>query len=324
MDIIEKNQTSLPYVVSERTADTLKESLSDNTKRAYRSDLLQFAQWLTLDGRPTAPVYDPGTVADYLTFMDEQDKAMATIERHTRAICWAHRVKAEPSPTQTELVKSLLKAIRRKRVKEKRPTASTSKAPATVDVIRAMLMHCQGKSLLEIRDRAILLVGFSGALRRSELVALQSEDIRINGKGADLFIASSKTDQYGRGEIVSIMRSENRDTCPVLALVDWFNASGITVGSAFCRIRRGNNIQESALSDKSVADIIKKYCHLAGLKPFDFSGHSLRSGMLTSAAEAGADLITLAQHARHKSTNTTMHYIRHANRYKNNPTEGLL
>ena len=217
----------------------------------------------------------------------------------------------------------MIKAVQRKRVEEKRPTASTSKAPATVAVLRALVSHCDSERLIGVRDRALLLVGFAAALRRSELVALHVEDVCITGHGADIKIRSSKTDQFGKGEIISITRGHG-ETCPVMAFVTWINRSDIVSGAVFRRILKGDRVQPGALSGRSVANTVKRYCQLSGLNPAQFSGHSLRSGMLTSAAEAGADLVPLAQHARHTNTTTTMHYIRHANRYKNNPTAGLL
>ena len=310
-------------VVSNETAEILKESLSPNTKAAYRSDLRSFAAWLDLTEQPPTLPHNPGTVADYITHLDGLDRAMATIRRHLRALSWLHTVKGFDSPCKNLVVKTMVKAVQRKRVKENRPTVSTSKAPATVDVLRAMLAHCDQDKATGVRDRALLLVGFAAALRRSELVALQVDDVRITGQGADIKIRSSKTDQFGQGEIVSITRGHG-DTCPVLALAAWLNHSGIKSGAIFRRVRKGGQVQPGALSDRSVADIIKRCCFGAGLNPAEYSGHSLRSGMLTSAAESGADLIRLAQHARHTNTATTMHYIRHANRYKDNPTAGLL
>ncbi len=324
MDITTQSGSNISgVVVSEHTAELLKDSLSPNTKAAYRSDLRSLAGWLNSENIDSALPYNPGTVADYISHLDYIDRSIATIRRHVRAVSWLHTVKGFDTPTRSVVVKSVVKALMRRRVANNRPTTSTSKSPATVEVLRALICHCDSDTLTGVRDKALLLVGFAAALRRSELVALQVDDVQITGQGADIKIRSSKTDQYGHGETVSITRGTGI-TCPVLSLVAWFNQSGVARGAIFRRVRKGGRVQSEALSDRSVADIIKRCCYAAGLNPATYSGHSLRSGMLTSAAESGADLIPLAQHARHKNTATTMHYIRHANRYKNNPTSGLL
>ena len=292
-------------VVSEQTAEILKDSLSQNTKAAYRSDLRSFASWRDLAGVAADLPYNPGTIADYITHLDSINRAMTTIRRHLRALSWLHAVKGFDSPVKSIVVRSMIKAVQRKRVKEKRPTASSSKSPATFDILRVMVSQCDCERLTGVRDKALLLIGFAAALRRSELVALHVSDIQITGPGADIKIRSSKTDQFGHvGETVSICRGSG-DTCPVLSLLAWLNQSGIKSGPVFRAIRKGGQIKETALSDRSVADKIKHFCFIAGLNPDFYSGHSLRSGMLTSAAEAGADLVRLAQHARHKNTNTT-------------------
>ena len=303
----------------------LEKSVKSATLAAYQSDLNQYQKWVD-DRRieQTLP-HQSTVVAEYVLFLDESDKSLSTIKRHVQAISWLHRLNgcADYNPIKTQLVRSTLQGVINDRIEQGRPTAATSKKPARVNVIRAMLAHCDPLTVIGSRDRALLLVGFAGALRRSELVALQVSDIFITDEGADIRIRSSKTDKTGRGEVVSIVRGHGA-TCPVLALVQWYEKSGITSGPVFRRVLRGEKIQEQAISCRTVANKIKRFCRLSGLDPSEFSGHSLRSGMLTSAAEKGADLIPLAQHARHINESQTMHYIRQANRFKNNPTRGLL
>ena len=323
MELITQQGSNLSAIVSSRTAENLKQSIPPNTAAAYRSGLKSFRAWLDQENIPDTLPHSPVIVADYMSHLDAIGRALSTISRNMWVINRYHKIHGYEPPTGSAIVQHNRKGIINIRKNEKRPTTSTSKAPATVDILQAMLRFCDIETLSGLRDKAILLIGFSGAFRRSELVAIHVSDITITGPGADIKINSSKTDQHGQGEIISICRGSGY-SCPVMALVSWLNQSGIKNGALFRRIRKGGQLQTAALSDRSVANIIKKFCFESGLNPVHYSGHSLRSGMLTSAAENGADLIQLSQHARHKNTNQTMHYIRHANRYKNNPTEGLL
>ena len=328
MDLVKQQHTILYPVVNERTADILKKYASNpNTQKAYQSDLNHYQGWITANRRDADLPHCAGMIADYLEDLDRQEFTINTMKRRLAAISVYHQAKGhtyENNPTGSFLVRKIMESLRRKRLAEDRPVSPVSKQPARVDIIRAAVAHCASDTLIGLRDKAVLLIGFSGALRRSELVALRVCDVQINIQGADLFIKDGKGDKKGEGETVSITRSASLDVCPVAALVEWLNGAGITSGPIFRSIRKGGRLQDKALSCKSVANLIKKQCFLLGLNPADFGAHSLRSGLLTSAAEAGADGVTLSQHARHKDPKQTMIYIQHANRYKNNPTAGLL
>ena len=308
--------------VSERTRENIKHSISANTKKSYKADLKHFRKWLDESARVFSLPISPGTIADYISDLDKLDFALSTIERRLNAISWLHRVN-EVNQESSRVVSMTFQGIKRTRADTGKKTASTSKRPLMVNELKTLVSLIDTGKLSGNRDKALLLVGFASALRRSELVSLRVEDIRITGPGADITIRRSKTDQTGEGQTISIVRG-SPGLCPVMALVDWYRVAGITTGSVFVRVRMGERITREAITGKTYANTIKKYCELAGLDPREYSGHSTRSGMLTSAAENGADLIPLAQHARHKTTNQTMHYIRQANRYKNNPTQGLL
>ena len=302
----------------------INHSISSSTKKAYQSDLKHFKQWIDDSSREFSLPVQPGIIADYVSDLDSMNFALTTIERRLNAISWMHRVNdLDEVHTSNRVVSMTLKGIRRARAENGRKTTATSKRPLMVDELKALVSLIDTDKLSGIRDKALLLFGWSSALRRGELVALRMEDITITGPGADIAIRKSKTDQTGQGQTVSIVRG-SPGLCPVIALLDWFKASGIKSGPVFVRIRIGGNLTREAITGRTYADTLKKYCELAGLDPTQYSGHSSRSGMLTSAAEMGCDLIPLAQHARHKNTNQTMHYIRKANRFKNNPTEGLL
>lgn len=318
---VNRNELSVNTMTSS-TIQKLRKSVSENTLKSYRSDLKSFFAWLDDHGIEHQLPHCVETVCNFASWCDDKDYALSTIERRVQAISWIHRKHDVNSPTKNPLVSELMAGIRNGRAEDGRKTTVYSKQPATSDMVRDMVRQC-GDDITGIRDRALLLVGFASALRRSELTFLRVEDITILPQGADIFIRKSKTDQGGHGEMVSITRSGS-EFCPVVALVEWLKASKISEGYLLRRISRAKNVLCYGLSDKTVANKVKEYAEKSGYNPSAVSGHSLRSGMLTSAAENGADLIPLSQHARHKSVTQTMHYIRKANRYKNNPTDGLL
>lgn len=309
--------------MSDSTIENLRSHISKNTSKSYKSDLRHFSAWLSDENRPVDLPHRPETIADYISYLDDCDYAVRTIERRIQAISWLHAINDyHPSPTKTDLVRKVFTGSKKRRAENGRQTSVRSKEPATVDIIIDLMSYC-GSDINGIRDKALLLIGWAGALRRSELVSLLASDITITAKGADIFIRRSKTDQTGKGQTVSITKSQT-DNCPIRALMAWLQVSGIRSGYLFRRMYKGGKVSEFGLSDRTVANLVKHYCQLAGYNETAFSGHSLRSGLLTSAAENGSDLIPLAQHARHSDMNQTMHYIRKANRYKNNPTSGLL
>ena len=205
MNLIETTSTLSPSVaVSTRTAENLKQSIAPATLAAYRSNLKTYSAWLNFGGLSADLPHQPETVADYASHLDEQGRAVSTIESHLQAISWFHRVSGFESPTKSQIVRTNKQGLMRGRVQDNRPTTATSKAPATVDVLRAMVGHCDTTTINGVRDKALLLVGFSAALRRSELVALQVDDVSVTGQGADIKIRSSKTDQHGKGELITI------------------------------------------------------------------------------------------------------------------------
>ena len=176
--------------------------------------------------------------------------------------------------------------------------------------------------LATIRDRALLLIGFAGAFRRSELVGLNADDIEETPEGLRITVRSSKTDQEGHGHVIAIPRG--MIACPVAALRDWLEAAAVTEGPVFRPIAKGGRIQPTRLTDRSVADIVKAHARRAGLDPKQFAGHSLRSGFLTSAAARGASIFKMGDQSRHKSMDTLRGYVRDAEIFKRHAGEGLL
>ena len=310
--------------LSDESRENLKHSLSDRTVKEYRSDLRQYAEWIAdmpLLYRSELP-HSPEMVSNWLSDMNAAGLSVSTLKRRLRAVSWIHKNHGHESPGNSVLVKTTMSGIMRRRAASGQTNTATSKTALGMSDLKVMCRKCDKHSLSGIRDIALLTLGFAGALRRSELVALQVSDVTVTGKGADIRVRRSKTDQYGEGATVSVVRGSG-ELCPVAALVTWLKASGITEGFIFRRIRRGGQVQETGVTGRTVADVIKKTAKAAGLDASKLSAHSLRSGLLTTAAEQGADLIQLQQHARHSDPKQTAHYIRHANRYKNNPTEGM-
>ena len=177
-------------------------------------------------------------------------------------------------------------------------------------------------AIAALRDRALLLLGFGGAFRRSELVALDVADIAETKDGLLVTIRRSKTDQEGRSTLVAVVRG--KIACPIAALIAWLTAAGISDGPVFRPITKGGRVRPTRLTDRSVANIVKYHAARLGLDPTAFSGHSLRAGFLTSAAARGASLFKLADVSRHKSMDTLRGYIRDAEVFKDHAGQGLL
>ena len=258
----------------------------------------------------------PSTVAAFLAHEANRGCRPSTLGRRLAAIRNAHRLNGIEPPTDTENVKTTLRGIRRTF-----GTAQNRKAPATAEKARAMARSVSG-SLSGKRDRAILLLGFAGAFRRSELVALEVADLESIPGGLRINIRRSKTDQEGQGKAIGIPFGSN--DCPVEAVHTWLAASGIVEGPIFRSIDRYGRLSVKRLSGRSVANIVKKYAKLAGLEPKSFSGHSLRSGFLTSAAANGASIFKMMDLSRHKSADALRGYVSDADLLRNHAGLGLL
>jgi site-specific recombinase XerD len=285
------------------------------TRRAYRTDFRIFSAWCQerdLDPLPALPA----TVAAYLAYEVGQNLRPSTLGRRLAAIQYTHRRAGHEPPTNAETVKATLRGIRRTL-----GIARARKTPATASTAKAMARSVPD-SLVGIRDRAILLLGFAGAFRRSELVALDVADIRPSDGGLRVTIRRSKVDQEGEGATIAIARGST--DCPARALAAWLNAAGICEGPVFRPINRVGNVSSARLNDRSVANIVKQYAQRVGLDAKMFSGHSLRSGFLTSAAANGASIFKMMDVSRHKSADTLRGYVQDAELFKNHAGTGLL
>jgi site-specific recombinase XerD len=288
---------------------------SPATRRAYRSDFEIFRLWCEAKRLSPLPA-SAEAVAAFLAFDVRSGTKPTTLTRRLAAIRFAHTLAGHPSPTASEAVKATLQGIKRTFRHSPR-----RKAPATSDKMAAMVA-LTSDGLRDLRDRALLLLGFAGAFRRSELVALNLEDLEFCEHGLLVTIRKSKTDQEGDGATIAIARGSG--ACPVNALLDWIAASQIASGPIFRPVSKKGRVLNRRLSDRAVADLVKAYARRAGLKAGDFSAHSLRSGFLTSAARRGASIFKMMDVSRHKSVETLRGYVRDAELFRDHAGSNLL
>jgi site-specific recombinase XerD len=291
------------------------EEKSPGTRRAYASDWRAFSAWCSERGLESLPAL-PSTLARFLSAQATGGLKSSTIGRRAAAVADYHRMNNHESPANVEAVKATVRGIRRSI-----GCAPVRKSAATADVIGEMLKHCP-ETLTGLRDRALLSLGFAGAFRRSELVGLRVEDLTSTPDGLRVMIRKSKTDQDALGQEIGILRGVR--IRPVAAVEAWLAASGITSGFIFRPILKGGRLQEKALSGHSAAGIVKAYAKRAGLDPALFAGHSLRSGLLTSGAEAGASVWKLVEISRHKSIDTLQGYIRRSDLFREHATAAFM
>lgn len=299
----------------EATASYLAREKAPATRRAYRSDMALFSAWCASRGLSALPAR-PETVAVFLGSQAKGGVKAATLSRRVAAIRNAHRAEGLDSPTDLEQVRAVVRGIRRTI-----GTAPTKKAPATAERVLAMVQVAP-VSLLGLRDRALLLVGFAGAFRRSELAGLAVNDLEEVAEGLRVTMRRSKTDQEGAGRVVPIPRGAV--ACPVAAVRAWLEAAGITEGPVFRSMGKGGRVLQGALSTRSIGQIVQGYADRIGLNPKEFGGHSLRAGFLTSAAARGANLFRLMDQSGHRSVETVRCYVRRAEEFKDHAGVGLL
>jgi len=285
-------------------------SRATNTDRAYRTGWDQFTRWCETHGRESLPA-SAETVALYVADLASTHKP-ATIDARLAAISAAHRAAGHGSPTKAEAVRLVRRGVRRTL-----GTAQRQVRPVTVADLRAMV-DAIGDGPAGCRDRALLLLGFAGALRRSELVGLDVADVVEGPEGLTVTLRRSKTDQEGAGRTVGIPYGSNPATCPVRAWRAWLEAGRITEGPAFRPIDRHSNIGTARLGDQSVAVILKRHAERAGMDPATVAGHSLRAGLATAAAAAGVPERVIANTTGHKGTAMLRRYIREGSLFREN------
>jgi site-specific recombinase XerD len=316
ISILEPNTLAAHEELSEASRDFGSAALSANTTRAYKADWKEFQAWCVARQRSSLPAI-PSTVANFASTLAGDGKKVPTIARKLAAIRFFHRAADMDNPADHAGVAAILKGIRRTV-----GTAPLQKAPATVDVIHALLARIKPDTLQGKRDRALLLLGFAGAFRRSELVAINVENLTFSDEGVDVFLPKSKTDQEGKGQSVAVLNGKALK--PADKLKEWLGAAGIVAGPIFRRINRGDHLADDALTSQSVALIVKRYAEAAGLDVAKLSGHSLRAGFVTSAAENRASISRIMEVTRHRDPRTVETYVRRADRFKDHAGDGFL
>ncbi|WP_244424663.1 site-specific integrase [Methylobacterium nodulans] len=288
----------------------LRDSLADSSLRAYRSDLAQFTAW-----GGTIPASDR-TLATYLAHHAESH-SVATLTRWLASLAKAHRAAGLPSPTSSELVRATLRGIKRRK-----GTAQDQAAPLLRDDL-VQVLNGLGDGLKDVRDRALLLLGFAGAFRRSELVGLDTDDLEPVRQGLIVHLRRSKTDPLGAGRKVGIPHGRTRH-CPVAAVELWLSRSGITQGPLFRGLNRHGQLLAGRLSGEAVSVIVKERVQAAGYDPAPYSGHSLRAGFATSAAQVGVSSVKIRAQTGHASDAMLGRYIRDAELFLGNAALALL
>lgn len=284
----------------------LKARHSETTRRVYAADALRFRDWCVSSHLSPLPA-EPQSVALFVASEIQRGINPRTISRRLAAIRHLHREAGLLDPTAAEVVRAVLAGARRTV-----GCAPRQAAPATAGAVEKMLGTCDD-SLQGRRDRLLLSLGFGGAFRRSELVALDVADIEVVEHGLRVLVRRSKTDQTAQGQYVPV--ADGPRTRIKAALEAWLAAAGITEGPIFRPVAKGGKVLCSRLSDRSVAIVVKHRAALAGLDPAKFSGHSLRRGWITSAAEAGADVLRIMDVSRHRRVETIRGYIQRANEF---------
>jgi site-specific recombinase XerD len=298
----------------EAAADFIAASKATATRRAYASDWRDFAAWCTAHQQTELPAA-PATVAAYLGALASAGAKVSTVRRRCAAIGDAHRRGGHDNPAGHAGVKATLAGIARTL-----GAPPAKKAAITADLLAKALRRIP-QDLAGLRDRALILTGFAAALRRSELVALDVADVARHPKGLVLTIRRSKTDQAGAGCTKAI--PHGRKLHAVQALDAWLAAAKIAAGAVFRGVR-GDRVLGGRLCAHQVARIVQKRAAAAGLDPTLFAGHSLRSGYISSAAEQGASLVSIAAHADHKKIDTTRGYVQIADAFRDHSGKGFL
>jgi site-specific recombinase XerD len=300
----------------ERTRKSLHDAVPPNTRRAYEGDLRRFAAWCTGAGLAAMPAA-PGTIVLYMRHLADAGAKVSTIDRALAAVCSAHKRAGHASPWEDPMVADMRVALRREL--GARPT----KKRAADDEILRKLLGVLPPTLLGLRDRALLTLGWAAALRRSELVGLDVGDVTMAPKGLVVLIRGSKTDQERRGEEIPVFLSNLAENCPVRSLRAWLDASGIASGAIFRTLgRRG--VLGLRLAPAAVAERVQHWASVAGLDATTFAGHSLRRGFITTAARKGKAMDSIQVVSRHRNLATLLGYIEHETLHERGAGEGLL
>ena len=298
----------------ESTLNNLKSSRANNTLRAYKSDFKDFEAFCYKHSLNSLPS-EPKIISLYLTHLSKNSK-ISTLRRRLVSISMVHKLKGYYLDTKHPIIVENLMGIKRVM-----GSIQKSKKPILINHLKSIINVINNKNIDELkkfRDKSIILIGFGGGFRRSELISIDHEDLEFVTEGLKITIRRSKTDQFGEGMIKGLPYFSNKIYCPVNNLKKWLEISKIKSGPIFRRFSRGISLTDKRLTDQSVVLLIKEYLNLAGIENKDFAGHSLRSGFATVAAESGADERSIMTMTGHKTTQMVRRYIKEANIFKNN------
>jgi site-specific recombinase XerD len=301
--------------LQEETLLNLKSSKANNTVRAYKSDFRDFELFCVKNRFKYLPS-EPKIVSLYLTHLSSKDAKMSTLKRRLVSIGVIHKLKGYYLDTKhPSIIENIMGIKRRKGSKQngKKPLLISS-----LKIIINVIDKLNREEIKKLRDRSIILIGFSGGFRRNEIVSLNYDDLDFMPEGLKINVRKSKTDQFGEGFTKALPYFDSSQYCPVVSIKNWLNISKINSGPVFRRFVKGSKLSENRLTDQTVALLIKQYLNLAGIENMNYSGHSLRSGFATSAAESGAEERNIMAMTGHKSTEMVRRYIKDANLFKNN------
>ena len=301
--------------LQEETLLNLKSSKANNTVRAYKSDFNDFGLFCAKNGFKSLPTA-PDIISLYLSHLSSKEVKVSTLKRRLVSIKMVHKLKGHYLDSKNPIIIETLMGIKRRKGSIQR-----GKKPLLINSLKQIINVIDQQNKGEIkkfRDRSIILIGFSGGFRRNEIVSLDCEDLDFVQEGLKINIRRSKTDQFGEGFTKALPYFDSSKYCPVVSLKNWIEISKINSGPVFRRFIKGSKLSENRLTDQTVALLIKEYLNLAGIDSKNYSGHSLRSGFATSAAESGVEERSIMEMTGHKSTEMVRRYIKEANLFKNN------
>jgi len=302
-------------ILQKETLLNLQNSKANNTVRAYKSDFNDFGLFCTQNGFKSLPS-EPKIVSLYLTFLSTKGVKMSTLKRRLVSIGVIHKLRGHYLDTKHPSIIENLMGIKRRK-----GSIQKGKKPLLINNLKQIINVIdkeKTKEIKKLRDRSIILIGFSGGFRRNEIVSLDYDDLDFVQEGLKISLKRSKTDQFGEGSLKALPYFNNSQYCPVVSIRKWLEISNIKSGALFRRFSKGSKLSNNRLTDQTVALLIKDYLKIAGIENRNYSGHSLRSGFATSAAESGAEERSIMAMTGHKSTEMVRRYIKEANLFKNN------
>ncbi len=298
----------------EETINNLRTSKANNTLRAYKSDFKDFGAFCVKHGLKSMPT-DPKIVSLYLTYLSKFSK-ISTLRRRLVSIGIVHKIKGHYLDTKHPVIIENLMGIKRLK-----GSIQKGKKPILINHLKQIINvinEQDSDEIVKLRNKTLILLGFGGGFRRTELISIDYEDLEFVEEGVKITIKRSKTDQFGEGMIKGLPYFSNEIFCPVNNLKKWLKMTNIRTGPIFRRFLKGAKLSKNRLTDQTVALLVKSCLKLANIDNLNYSGHSLRSGFATVAAESGADERSIMAMTGHKSTQMVRRYIKEANIFNNN------